>query len=121
MNLDDIAAQIAALARKFRTLANVSISSLLKTTGYLQVYDQISQAEIRAALVRCPECSEEWIQYSEDKRTNGWYITQDDDGRYEVGYVAEDGHRNRQRHYNDRIDACASFIKHEIEDIRRLM
>jgi len=39
---------------------------------------------------------------------------------YEVGCVAEDGDRKKQVQYKNQIDACASFIKREIEDLRSL-
>ena len=118
VNKNDMITQIVTLPRQFYTLRNVSMFSLLQATGYFQLYDQISEEEIRAALVRCPECVEEWTQYSEDKRTSGWYIIQDDEGRYEVGSVAENGERSNQIWLDSRLDACASFVRHELESIR---
>ena len=117
--MNGVAAQIIELPRKFHTLGNVSFSSLLRATSYFEVYDQISEAEIREALARCPENIQEWMQYSEDKRTSGWYIIENNK-RYEVGCVAEDGDRKKQVQYKNQIDACASFIKREIEDLRSL-
>jgi hypothetical protein len=91
---------------------------LLQATGYFEVHDQISEPDIQFGLARSPESVEEWTQYSEDKRTSGWYIIQDDEGRYEVGFVAENGERSNQIWLDSRLDACAAFIKHEIESIR---
>jgi len=66
--------------------------SLVEAIGYFGVHDQISEAVIRAALVRCPECIRDWMRYSEDKRTSsGWYLTHNDEGCYEVGYITERG------------------------------
>lgn len=113
----NVAAQIITIPRTFTELGNVSIYSLLERTGYFDVPDHISEADIRAALVCCPECIEEWMQYSEGKRTSGWYITLDKP-RYEVGYVSENGHCAKQAYYDNEMDACATFIKHEIENIR---
>jgi len=93
--------------------------SLLEATGYLGLHDQISEADIRAALVRCPECVKEWMQYSEDKRTSsGGYVTQTNEGCYETGYIADARTRRNRVQYETAIDACASFIKHEIDEIR---
>jgi hypothetical protein len=119
MDVSDIADQIVALPRVFHERGNVSPFSLLKSTGYFKAHHHISAAEIRAALLRSPESVREWMEYSEDKRTtSGWYVKQNDDRRYEVGYFAEDGDYHNRVQYSDRIDACVSFIKHEIEEIR---
>jgi hypothetical protein len=77
MNMDksDIAAQIVTLPRRLYRLGNVSIFSLLEATGYFKLHDQISESDIRTALLDCPECVQEWMLYSEDKRTSsGWYV-----------------------------------------------
>jgi hypothetical protein len=93
--------------------------SLLKATGYFEHYDQISETDIRAALIQRPGCVQEWLQQSEDKRTSaGWYVMQNDEGCYEVGYVTERGELEQRVAYADRLDACAAFVKREIEGIR---
>ena len=76
---------------------------------------------IRTALVCCPECVQEWMQYAADKRTaSGWYVTLNDEGCYETGYfdIAAGHNRTNRVQYENPIDACATFIKHEIESIR---
>jgi hypothetical protein len=118
VNVQKIADEIATLPRTFSLRANVSILALLRDRGYFEAHDQIPEAEIRAALIRSPEGVQQWMQYSGDKRATGWYVTQDDEGRYEVGCVVEGGDRCSQVEYKDRTDACAAFIKREIEDIR---
>lgn len=119
MNKSDMLEQIATLARRFQSLTDVSMFSLVKATGYFEFHDSISEADIRAALARCPECIREWMQYSEDKRTpSGWYLTHNDEGCYEVGYITERGELQQRLAYHNRTDACAAFIKHELEDIR---
>ena len=111
--------QIATLPRRFQSLAYVSMSSLVEAIGYFGFHDQISEADIRAALARCPECIREWMQYSEGKRTSsGWYLTHNDEGCYEVGYVTERGELQQRMAYSNSTDACAAFIKHELENIR---
>jgi hypothetical protein len=93
--------------------------SLLEVTAHFGLHEQVSEADIRAALVRCPECVKEWFNYSEDKRTSsGWYLTENDEECYETGYIADHTRTNWLQHDNA-IDACAVFIKHELEDIRR--
>jgi hypothetical protein len=119
MNTDDIVAQIITLPRRFHSLGNASMFSLLQGTGYFGLHDHISEHDIREALLRCPECIQEWMRYSEDKRTSsGWYITENDEGCYEVGDVTERGDLQQRLVYADPIDACAAFVKREIENIR---
>jgi hypothetical protein len=94
--------------------------SLLEVTGYFGLHDQLSETDIRAALVRCPECVQEWFHYSEDKRNStGWYLTENDEECYETGYIADAHTRTNRVQHDNAIDACAVFIKHELEDIRR--
>jgi hypothetical protein len=70
---------IVVLPRTFHSLGNVSILGLLEATGYSELHDQISEADIRAALLRCQECVQQWMRYAEDKRTlNGWYVSLND-------------------------------------------
>ena len=121
MNQNDMLAQIVTLPQTFHSLGNVSIFALLEATGYFRLHDQISKEDIRAALLRCPECVEGWMQYAEDKRTpSGWYVTLNDEGCYETGYfdIAAVHNRTNRVQYDNAIDACAAFIKQEIESIR---
>jgi hypothetical protein len=119
MSMSDIAAKIIRLPREFYTSGNVSMSSLLEATGYFALHDQVSERDIRRALLACPECIQEWMQYSEDKRTpSGWYFTQNDEGCYETGYIADARTRTTRVQYEHATDGCAAFIKHEIESIR---
>lgn len=120
MNLKkaDAVAQVVTLPRRFHNLGNASILSLLEATGYFRLHDLISEADIQAALVRSPEYIREWMQYSEDKRTSGWYFTRNDEDCYEVGYTTECGNCQQRVVYDKETDACAKFVKHEIDDIR---
>ena len=62
-------------------------------------------------------------KYFEDQRcSSAWYFTLNDEGLYETGYfdiksVPNDTNRVQ---YENAIDACAAFIKHQIESIRTL-
>lgn len=114
-----VAAQVVTLPGRFRGAGNVSMKDLLEATRYHEISEHVSEAAIRAALGKCSECAQDWIEYSEDKRTGGWYVTEND-GRYQVGYVAENGDLRNQINHDNVLDAVASFIKHEIEDIQHL-
>jgi hypothetical protein len=49
MNKSDLLEQIATLPRRFQTLDNVSMFSLVEAIGYFGFHDQISDADIRTA------------------------------------------------------------------------
>jgi len=81
MNKSGIVAQIVTLPRRFQGLGNVSMFSLVEATGYFALHDQISETDIRAAIVRSPGCVQDWLHYSEGKRTpSGWYFAENDEG-----------------------------------------
>src|SRR5881398_212947 len=91
MKKSDTVGQLVMLPQRFHSFGNVSMFSLLEGTGYFGLHEQISEADIRAALVRCPECVEEWFQYSENKRTCGWYVMKIDEACCEIGHVTARG------------------------------
>lgn len=52
MKKSDMVGQLVTLPRRFHSLGNVSMFSLLEVTGYFGLHEQVSEADIRAALVR---------------------------------------------------------------------
>ena len=121
-NKTKIATEIIAIPRKFH-IRDISIFDLLEETGYLELHNEVSVSDIRNALERELACVQEWMQYSEDQRcSSAWYFTLNDEGLYETSYFdikAVPNTTNRVQ-YENAIDACAAFIKHQIESIRAL-
>jgi hypothetical protein len=119
MNVNETILKLVHLPRRFIDLGNVSFYALLEETSYFTVHDKVSEADIREALLRHPECVDDWILYSEDKRSSeGWYLKQNDKGGYVVGLVDSQGRDKRRMVYAERGGACAAFIKHEVDQIR---
>ena len=119
MNISETIAGLIHLSRRFNELGNLSIYSLLKDTGYFETHNQISESAIREALLGHPECVNEWMHLSEDKRSSaGWYFRRSGKGDYEVGYFSPKGSNIQPIQYSDEATACAAFIKREIEYIR---
>lgn len=119
MDIKNTITHLIYLPKRFDALGNVSIYSLLQDTGYFNSYQHIPESAIREALHNHPECVDEWMCFSEGKRSSaGWYFCAGEKG-YEVGYVSQSGCCILPTQYSDRIEACAAFIKYEIEDIRR--
>jgi hypothetical protein len=117
--MNDIVTSIVTIPRRFQT-GDVSVFGLLKATGYFELHDEISESDIRDALLEDPRCVQEWTQYCSDKRTStGWYIRLNDEELYEVGYFDIKAEYDTCRmQYENQVDACAAFIKREIESIR---
>ena len=110
---------IIHLARDFsKPDNNQSIYHLLESTGYFSNFDQINVAAIQSELKAHPDMIEEWLQWSENKRSNsGWYF-KNENGTSIVGYYSGSKDGNSILKYSDLSEACATFIKNEIEDIR---
>jgi hypothetical protein len=122
MNFNNIkiAAEIVKIPRTFQGRRDMSTVALLKEMGYFELYDQVTVSDIREALTRDSARVQEWMQYCEDRRCSGWYVTLNNEDLYEVGFFDHtvDPHYSNRVQYESAMDACAEFIKHEIERVR---
>ncbi len=112
---DQLASDLVRIPLTFRERGNISVVSLL-----IEIADQepISVAPLWKALKASPDLVDEWVSYSEDKRTSeGWFLI--DRGSYwEVGYLAPRGKGAKSLRFQDRMEACATFASNELEGIR---
>lgn len=112
-------ATLIDLPRELRIRGDVSMFFLLKEAGYFDAYDSISEEGIQAQLQGRADSIREWLMYSDNKRTDrGWYFQQQDGAGYIVGYFPSGVEQPRQ--YSSGADACAFFIKRELEEIRQI-
>ena len=119
MGKNDTIKRVLHLPHLFNDLGNRSIDSLLKDTGYFEMSDQICEDDISNGLTQYPEYVKDWKQWSDDKRTSsGWYFEEIDEKKYIVGYFDTKEMNNQEIFFSDIKEACAFFIKHEIESIR---
>jgi hypothetical protein len=121
MDIRIIIEDIIRLTDRFYSLGDKSIYDLLKDSGYFEVNDQIQENDIADVLSQNPDLIEQWLIWSEDKRTiSGWYFTEDKKtGKYVVSfYPSKSGLEKLE--FSDKRLACAAFIKREIESIRGL-
>ncbi len=119
MEKSNIIKEIISIPARFYSEGNISFYSLLKKTGYFELYNQISEVDIFEMLKQDLECITQWLSWSEDKRvTYGWYFKESLNGNYIVGHFPpkEDF---KTIEYSDVSQACSVFIKREIEDIRK--
>jgi hypothetical protein len=119
MNKDSAINNIIYLPGRFYKHKDVSIYSLLKESGYFELHDQISEANIFDELTKHSECIDQWLAWSANKRSSsGWYFKQNENGKYIVGF-SPPNENLKVTEYFDIAEACAAFVKREIEDIRK--
>ena len=109
---------IIRLPRTLDENENVSAHSLLLDSGYFEAHELVSEEAVCAAVREHPEYIQDWLSFSANKRTSGWYFQQTDRAHWEVGYVSAGGGSIDPMQYSDPAIACAAFIKKEAEDIR---
>lgn len=110
--------KLVSLVRDFNQIRTVSIYELLQHIGYTKNADQITEQDLYKELVANPSFVDDWLEYSEDKRTDGgWYYKQATSGKYVVGCVGNTGIAVTE--YEDKIKACAKFIKEELDVIAK--
>lgn len=115
--LNEFVDDVVSLAARYREQEALSIHEMLKRTGYSERRAFLTVEAIRKVLARSPEYLREWLDYSADKRSNGgWYIRVENGG-FEVGNLDSAGCVAERRSYSDPEEACAAFIRHELEQV----
>ncbi len=101
-------------------MGTISVYDLTKQSGYFENQNSISSEDIKKYLLLNTNIANEWLQYSEDKRTDsGWYFTKNDKhNKYIVGYLSN-GNRCNETVFSNIVDACTMFILSELEVIRQ--
>ncbi|MDR1180352.1 MAG: hypothetical protein LBL13_00015 [Bacteroidales bacterium] len=117
--MHNIVKKIIFIPKRFHSDNKSSAYSLLKESGYFEFYNSICTKDICTILMQYPDCLNDWLQWSNDKRSSyGWYLKQNQDKKYVIGYISPN--YNKVMEYTDIVEACSYFIKQEIEDIRKL-
>jgi len=117
MKKTDILNKIIYIPKQFLN-GNDSVYSLVKESGYFEIYNQIKESDIIDVLVKHLDCIDQWLSHSENNRSgSGWYFKQNDNGKYIVGYLPIEGNM-KVTEYLDKIEACAAFVKQKIEEVR---
>lgn len=121
MKTNDVIIRVLNLPERFYSPKNdQSIYSLLKETGYFEIYNSIDESMLKGALEQQPHYLDQWLVWSESKRgASGWYFIKSDNQKYVVGFLDPDKGATEKMEYSNRKGACAFFIKREIESIRK--
>jgi hypothetical protein len=87
----------------------ISMREALQITGYAEHRPGVTAAELRRLVVNHPELIEQWLSYSEDKRTDGgWYIRRDG----KIGRVQKPGTESQ---YAIIQDAVSEYVVQELD------
>jgi hypothetical protein len=118
-NLGAVIARLLKMPRDFHQLGNMSFYDLLRHSGYCDLHQKITETDIAREITAQRNYLDEWMQYSENKRTNGgWYIAKRGDGSWELGQMAVASSEKAGISFSDPISAIAAFVKREAESVR---
>lgn len=91
-----------------------SFQELIERTGYPRFAEAISIPSIQEAIGSRSLLIDAWLTYSRQKPENwGWFM----DGPYDGLYLVGDRTSSTHAHIKDPAEACARFIKGELEAI----
>jgi hypothetical protein len=115
-NTSEVLERIFDLPIVFRLRGQVSLLHLIEETGYLRYREQIDAPLLQTAIRGRHGLIEAWHTYSREKQEDcGWFFEGPDDGCYLVGSQRYSFEGPRQ--IRDAGEACAYFIKGELESI----
>jgi hypothetical protein len=86
----------------------LSLRDALARTNYAAARSHLTAEALLPFIKRHPELMEQWILFSEDKRTDGgWYLTRE----AEIGSVFE----NRRTKFSSQEAAVAEYVLRELD------
>jgi hypothetical protein len=115
----ETAMTVVDLPRALKRRADVSPFSLLQHSGYCERRSEITTTLLREMISRDPTVVNDWVGYSEEKRSSSGHFLRKQAAGYDVGYLCEDRREVRLQSYVSGVDACAVFIKKEVEEMSR--
>jgi hypothetical protein len=115
-----IVSRVCGIPYNYNERGDISIGKLLAESGYVAFRDKIGVVEICQHLEAHPQFIDSWASYSSDKQRckTGWFF---DDGRHLIWRYSSDGERACEQTFSGRAQACAEFIKRELDDIHAML
>jgi len=116
----DIVSRVCGIPDDYNKRGDISTGKLLADSGYAAFRDEIGVVEILQHLEAHPQLIDSWAGYSSDKQRfkTGWFF---DDRRHLIWRYSSDGERACEQTFDGRAQACAEFIKREIDDIYAML
>jgi hypothetical protein len=91
-----------------------SVADVVRASGYAQLRGQFAPRDLAAYLRARPEVVDQWVGYSEDKRTSdGWYLRPP----YSIGRITSESPPMHEVKHADLAAACAAFIVAELGEV----
>lgn len=114
---------VCRMASDFHRLGNRSMLDLLKSSGYVDAHETITEEQFQAVFEANPDLIHSWIVHSENQRTKyGYYllppgVSPNRGSEWMVGYQP----RGKEERFRDGFAACARFVKLEAENLRYMI
>lgn len=113
----DVIHNIIDIPGRFKK-GNDSFYSLAIQSGYFSSPEEITNDNIAEILHGHPGLIDEWLCWSDDKRTSsGWFFQNNLPEIYVVGFSPRDENKP-DIVFTDKFLACATFIKNDLEEMR---
>ena len=94
--------------------------TLLNESGYFELYNKVTESDIKKLLKKYPQLIADWLRYSGDSLSSfRWNFIRCDDGKYLVGHWPG-GKDFDEISTADEFYACSAYIKRHIESTRIL-
>jgi hypothetical protein len=98
--------------------SKASMYSIVNSIDYKNIRSSIDEETLSLFIHSHIEVVQNWIYYSEDKRTSsGWFFTAIGNG-WEVGRLMLDGNITAKGEYTSAANACAAFILRELDSVQ---
>ena len=111
--MSSVILKICSLPKDFHSQGNKSIIQLFQESGYLEESKLVTKKTLITYLTANPNLTDDWENYSSDKRVpQEWYFLKDND-QWIVGYSGTTSQEQKLQ-YNSKFEACAEFILREL-------
>lgn len=108
--------RICHIARDFRRPGAESLRALVETSSYRAVRPDLDIARLERAVEADPRLVDDWLRYSEDKRTSGgWAFYADGANGWVVEQPFPETGTAVVRNHEKAATACADYILTELD------
>lgn len=97
------------------TREDITPAQIFNETRYLEVRELINENDIELRLMETPLLVDDWIKFSEDQRHTPAWIILDENNKWKIGHVGRDGKISNMKEFNNKLLACAYYIKRFME------
>jgi hypothetical protein len=107
--------RVCYIARDFRRPGAPSVQALLEASSYRAVRGGLDVAQLEDVVESQPQLVEDWLRYSEDKRTSGGWAFYPEGEAWVVSQPFPNQGASVERRYSRASAACAEYILAELD------